>query len=277
MRFVHNDCAGIRKDGLQAVFPVHTVCQPEVLVADLEQIPFLPALGQMPTIAAVRVFAVTKRRDADTLAVKAAEFLCFIQIQNIPQGIKFFLLHDVFPVRALLQVLAQPLVTDIVTLALAQGGKNGCCDMRIVRQRIRQERQILPHNGVLERDTGGCNDDRLERQPVYQPAVAVHDGSGQVSVCLADAGPGVAQCNAVFKHGVQHGVTETDLLRPLCHAMCGENGLEDVVEFDMCVFSGKFVDHDFSSYLEKFVPPYLQLAPRRWGTAQTEPGSSHSL
>ena len=37
---------------------------------------------------------------------------------------------------ALLQVLAQPLVTDIVTLALAQGGKNGCCDMRIVRQRI---------------------------------------------------------------------------------------------------------------------------------------------
>ena len=90
----------------------------------------------MPTIAAVRVFAVTKLRNADTLAVEAAEFLCFIQIQNIPQGIKLFLLHDVFPVRALLQVLAQPLVTDIVTLALAQGGKNGCCDMRIVRQRI---------------------------------------------------------------------------------------------------------------------------------------------
>ena len=43
----------------------------------------------MPTIATVRVFAVTKRRDADTLAVEAAEFLCFIQIQNIPQGIKF--------------------------------------------------------------------------------------------------------------------------------------------------------------------------------------------
>ena len=136
MRFVHNDCAGIRKDGLQAAFPVHTVCQPEVLVADLEQIPFLPALGQMPTIAAVRVFAVTKLRNADTLAVKAAEFLCFIQIQNIPQGIKFFLLHDVLSVWTLLQVLAQPLVTDIVTLALAQGGKNGCCDMRIVRQRI---------------------------------------------------------------------------------------------------------------------------------------------
>ena len=136
MRFIHNDRAGIREDGFQAVFPVHTVCQPEVLVADLEQIPFLPTLGQVPTIAAVRVFAVTKRRDADTLTVKAAEFLCFIQIQNIPQGIKFFLLHDVFPVRALLQVLAEPLVTDIVTLALAQGGKNGCCDMRIVRQRI---------------------------------------------------------------------------------------------------------------------------------------------
>ena len=198
---------------------MHTVCQPEVLVADLEQIPFLPTLGQVPTIAAVRVLAVTKLRNADTLAVKAAEFLCFIQIQNIPQGIKFFLLHDVFPVRALLQVLVQPLVTDIVTLALAQGGKNRCCDMRIVRQRIRQERQILPHNGVLERDTGGCNDDRLERKPVYQPAVAVHDGGGQVGVCLANAGPGVAQCNAVFKHGVQHGVAETDLLRPLCHAV----------------------------------------------------------
>ena len=231
----------------------------------------------MPTIAAVRVFAVTKLRNADTLAVKAAEFLCFIQIQNIPQGIKFFLLHDVLSVRTLLQVLAQPLVTDIVTLALAQGGKNRCCDMRIVRQRIRQERQILPHNGVLEGDAGGCNDDRLERKPVYQPAVAVHDGSGQVGVCLADTGPGVAQCDAVFKHGVQHGVAETDLLRPLCHAVRGENGFEDVVEFGMCVFSGKFVDHDFSSYLEKFVPPYLQLAPRRWGTAQTELGSSHSL
>ena len=87
----------------------------------------------MPTIAAVRVFAVTKLRNADTLTVKAAEFLCFIQIQNIPQGIKFFLLHDVLSVWTLLQVLAQPLVTDIVTLALAQGGKNGCCDMRIVR------------------------------------------------------------------------------------------------------------------------------------------------
>ena len=198
----------------------------------------------MPEIAAVRVFAVTKRRDADTLAVKAAEFLCFIQIQNIPQGIKFFLLHDVFSVRALLQVLTQPLVTDIMTLALAQGGKNGCCDMRIVRQRIRQERQILPHNGVLERDTGGCNDDRLERKPVHQPAMAVHDGSGQVGVCLADTGPGVAQCNAVFKHGVQHGVAETDLFRPLRHAVRGENGFEDVVEFGMCVFSGKFVDHD---------------------------------
>ena len=105
MRFIHNDRAGIREDGFQAVFPVHTVCQPEVLVADLEQIPFLPTLGQVPTIAAVRVFAVTKLRNADTLAVKAAEFLYFIQIQNIPQGIKFFLLHDVFPVRALLQVL----------------------------------------------------------------------------------------------------------------------------------------------------------------------------
>ena len=244
MRFIHNDRAGIREDGLQAVFPVHTVCQPEVLVADLEQIAFLPTLGQMPTIAAVRVLAVTKRRNTDTLAVKAAELLCFIQIQNIPQGIKFFLLHDVFPVRALLQVLAQPLVTDIVTLALAQGGKNGCCDMRIVRQRIRQERQILPHNGVLEGDAGGCNDDRLERKPVYQSAVAVHNGSGQVGVCLADTGPGVAQCDAVFKHGVQHGVAETDLLRPLCHAVRGENGFEDVVEFGMCVFSGKFVDHD---------------------------------
>ena len=60
----------------------------------------------MPAIAAVWVFAVTKLRNADTLTVKAAEFLCFIQIQNIPQGLKFFLLHDVFPVRALLQVLA---------------------------------------------------------------------------------------------------------------------------------------------------------------------------
>ena len=244
MCFIHNDRAGIRKDGLQAAFPVHTVCQPEVLVADLEQIPFLPALGQMPTIAAVRVFAVTKLRNADTLAVEAAEFLCFIQIQNIPQGIKFFLLHDVLSVWTLLQVLAQPLVTDIVTLALAQGGKNGCCDMRIVRQRIRQERQILPHNGVLEGDAGGCNDDRLERKPVYQPAVAVHDGSGQVGIRLANAGSGIAQRNAIFTHGVQHGVTETDLLRPLCHAVRGENGFEDVVEFGMCVFSGKFVDHD---------------------------------
>ena len=244
MCFIHNDRAGVWEDGLQAAFPVHTVCQPEVLVADLEQIPFLPTLGQVPTIAAVRVLAVTKLWNADTLAVKAAEFLRFIQIQNIPQGIEFFLLHDVFPVRALLQVLAQPLVTDIVTLALAQGGKNGCCDMRIVRQRIRQERQILPHNGVLEGDAGGCNDDRLERQPVYQPAVAVHDGSGQVGVCLADAGPGVAQRNAIFTHGVQHGVAETDLFRPLCHAVRGENGFEDVVEFGMCVFSGKFVDHD---------------------------------
>mgnify|MGYP006954155323 CR=1 FL=1 len=45
MRLVHNDRAGIREDGPQAVFPVHTVCQPEVLVADLEQIPFLPAFG----------------------------------------------------------------------------------------------------------------------------------------------------------------------------------------------------------------------------------------
>ena len=178
MCFIHNDRAGVREDGLQAAFPVHTVCQPEILVADLEQIPFLPTLGQVPTIAAVWVLAVTKLRNADTLTVKAAEFLRFIQIQNIPQGIKFFLLHGVFPVRALLQVLAQPLVTDIVTLALAQGGKNGCCDMRIVRQRIRQKRQILPHNGVLEGDAGGCNDDRLERKPVYQPAVAVHDGSG---------------------------------------------------------------------------------------------------
>ena len=244
MCFIHNDRAGVREDGLQAVFPVHTVCQPEVLVADLEQIPFLPTLGQVPTIAAVRVFAVTKLRNADTLAVKAAEFLCFIQIQNIPQGIKFFLLHDVLSVWTLLQVLAQPLVTDIVTLALAQGGKNGCCDMRIVRQRIRQERQILPHNGVLEGDAGGCNDDRLERKPVYQSAVAVHNGSGQVGIRLANAGPGVAQCDAVFKHGVQHGVAETDLLRPLCHAVRRENGLEDVVEFGMCVFSGKFVDHD---------------------------------
>ena len=201
----------------------------------------------MPTIAAVRVFAVTKLRNADTLAVKAAEFLCFIQIQNIPQGIKFFLLHDVLSVWTLLQVLAQPLVTDIVTLALAQGGKNRCCDMRIVRQRIRQERQILPHNGVLEGDAGGRDDDRLEWKSVHQSAVAVHDGGGQVSVCLADAGPGVAQCNAVFKHGVQHGVAEADLFRPLRHAVRGENGFEDVVEFGMCVFSGKFVDHDFSS------------------------------
>ena len=136
MCFIHNDRAGVREDGLQAAFPVHTVCQPEILVADLEQIPFLPTLGQVPTIAAVWVLAVTKLRNADTLTVKAAEFLRFIQIQNIPQGIKFFLLHGVFPVRALLQVLAQPLVTDIVTLALAQGGKNRCCDMRIVRQRI---------------------------------------------------------------------------------------------------------------------------------------------
>ena len=90
----------------------------------------------MSPIAAVRVFAVTKLRNADTFPVKAAEFLRFIQIQNIPQGIKFFLLHDVLSVWTLLQVLAQPLVTDIVTLALAQGGKNRCCDMRIVRQRI---------------------------------------------------------------------------------------------------------------------------------------------
>ena len=90
----------------------------------------------MPTIAAVRVFAVTKLRNADTLTVKAAEFLCFIQIQNIPQRVKVTLLRSIFSVRALLQVLAEPLVTDIVTLALAQGGKNRCCDMRIVRQRI---------------------------------------------------------------------------------------------------------------------------------------------
>ena len=173
----------------------------------------------MPAIAAVRVFAVTKRRDADTLAVKAAEFLCFIQIKDPVQRTQFMLLRWIFVCRTLLQVLTQPLVTDIMTLALAQGGKNGCCDMRIVCQRVRQERQILPHNGVLEGDAGGCNDHRLERKPVYQPAVAVHDGSGQVSVCLADAGPGVAQCNAVFKHGVQHGVAETDLLRPLCHAV----------------------------------------------------------
>ena len=91
--------------------------------------------------------------------------------------------------------------------------------MRIVRQRIRQERQILPHNGVLEGDAGGRDNYRLERKPVYQSAVAVHNGGGQVSVCLADAGPGVAQRNAIFTHGVQHGVAETDLLRPLCHAV----------------------------------------------------------
>ena len=244
MCFIHNDRAGVWEDGLQAVFPVHTVCQPEVLVADLEQIPFLPALGQVPAIAAVRVFAVTKLRNADALTVKAAEFLCFIQIKDPVQRTQFMLLRWIFVCRTLLQVLTQPLVTDIMTLALAQGGKNGCCDMRIVRQRIRQERQILPHNGVLERDTGGCNDDRLERKPVYQSAVAVHNGSGQVGIRLANAGPGVAQCDAVFKHGVQHGVAETDLLRPLCHAVRGENGFEDVVEFGMCVFSGKFVDHD---------------------------------
>ena len=277
MRLVHNDCAGIREDGLQAVFPVHPVCQPEVLVADLEQVSFLPALGQVPPIAAVRVLAVTKRRDADTLAVKAAEFLCFIQIQNIPQGIEFFLLHGVFPVWALLQVLAEPLVANIVTLALAQGSKNRCCDMRIVRQRIRQERQIFPHNGVLEGDAGGRDNHRLEWEPVHQPAVTVHDGSGQVGIRLADAGSGVAQRDAIFKHGVQHGVTEADLLRPLRHTVRGKNGFEDMVEFGMCVLSGKFVYHGIHPILEKFVPPYLQLAPRRWGTAQTELGSSHSL
>ena len=48
----------------------------------------------------------------------------------------------------------------------------------------------------------------------------------------------------MLRKGVQHGVTETDLLRPLRHAVRRENGLEDVVEFGMCVFSGKFVDHD---------------------------------
>ena len=90
----------------------------------------------MPPIAAVRVFAVTKRRDTDTLAVKAAEFLCFIQIKDPVQRTQFMLLRWILVCRTLLQVLAQPLVTDIVTLALAQGGKNRCCDMRIVRQRI---------------------------------------------------------------------------------------------------------------------------------------------
>ena len=38
-----------------------------------------------------------------------------------------------------------------------------------------------------------------------------------------------------------------------------------------------FLGEAGANYLEKFVPPYLQLAPRRWGTARTELGSSHSL
>ena len=54
----------------------------------------------------------------------------------------------------------------------------------------------------------------------------------------------VVMLAVVMASVMNYGVAETDLLRPLCHAVRRENGFEDVVKFGMCVFSGKFVDHD---------------------------------
>ena len=46
-----------------------------------------------------------------------------------------------------------------------------------------------------------------------------HEAERLERLRLANAGSGIAQRNAIFTHGVQHGVAETDLLRPLCHAV----------------------------------------------------------
>lgn len=90
--------------------------------------------------------------------------------------------------------------------------------------------QIFGLNRVLQSDAGGGNEDGAEFLPASGTEMAECRPRRQVGVGLANPGSCVTQSNGTVQHGIQHKVAESDLLRPFCHALDGEQVLKNVID-----------------------------------------------
>ena len=184
----------------------------------------------------------------------------FVGVQPLPQGeqglcrcLVLFLQID------LGQPPLQPLVADIVGLALAGHRPEGAGNHPICHKNSGKERQVLPLDGVLEGNAGGGDKDGTHAQSSLSPEAAEHRPGHQVGVSLADPRPGVAQGDGAIQHGLQHPVAQGHLLGPLRHTLGGEQVLENVVDVIVRVLPVFWCKHDnFPNHIGlRFCPHHI--------------------
>ena len=126
MSFVDDDSEAVRQDRRTARSPVDGVRQEEIVVANLEGVLAAVAAVQEIPVAAGFQLAVADLGNADPLPVVAAEAGRFVQVQLLPQGEQGVSRSPVFLAEVqLAQPPFQPLVADVVGLALAYHRLNG--------------------------------------------------------------------------------------------------------------------------------------------------------
>jgi len=158
--FIYDDDAVFGENGAPALTAVDGVCQQQVMVADLENIAVIIAAFQEAPVPAVLMAAIADLRNADTLAVVAAEMRDLVHVQRILQGAKgvgccrIFLL-EVYLTKPPLQAL----VANIVTFSFADHREQGPIDLSIRQQRAGQQRKVFRLHGVLQRYAGSGDND----------------------------------------------------------------------------------------------------------------------
>ena len=164
-----------------------------------------------------------------------------------------------------------------MAFAFADHREQRTVDLSIRQQCAGQQRKVFCLHGVLQRNAGSGDNDRLVHRPRVRPVGRC--GSCQISVGLADAGACVAQGDAAVQHGIQHPVAELDLLGTLHHALGRQQVFENMVDhgvgfLPVCIICiHPWISPIMIKSILSFVSPYLQLAPR-WikGTVRTEGG-----
>ena len=247
--FIQHQGAVVWQNGPHPRDPVDAICQQQVVVADLEQVLFLTGFLQVCPVLAGRAGADTGLGDTHVVPVKAAQLGGVVQIDILLQPAQGPL-AAVGDLRLfqLVESVLQPVITDIVALALAQSAADGLVDHACLHQDLGQKGQVLLKYRLLQRNAGGGDHHRQEAVVVACPEAAEHNASYQVGVGLSNAGPGIAQGDSVVQHGVKHQMTELDLFGTFCHARLGQQNLKNIVNFRVGVFSRKFCLHFHSSF-----------------------------